>query len=79
ALMLLLGVGVEYGIFMQEQPERGETAPWLAVGLAAANTILSFGLLALSSTPALRAFGFTMLAGTALAWLLVPCFGKART
>ena len=71
ALMLLLGVGVDYGIFMQEQ--RG-TIAWMAVGLSAANTILSFGLLGLSHTPALQAFGSTMLIGTALAWLLVPCF-----
>ena len=74
ALMLLLGVGVDYGIFMQEEPERGDDAPWLAVGLSAASTILSFGLLALSNTPALQAFGLTMLAGTALVWLGAPCF-----
>jgi predicted exporter len=74
ALMLLLGVGVDYGIFMQEHPSRRDTTPWLAVGLSAANTILSFGLLALSHTPALRAFGLTMLIGIALVWTLVPCF-----
>lgn len=75
ALMLLLGVGVDYGIFMQEHPDRRDHTPWLAVGMSAANTILSFGLLGLSSTPALQAFGLTMLLGTALVWLLVPCFG----
>lgn len=74
ALMLLLGVGVDYGIFMQEESERGFDAPWLAVGLSAASTILSFGLLGLSGTPALQAFGLTMLAGTALVWLGAPCF-----
>jgi predicted exporter len=74
ALMLLLGVGVDYGIFLQEDSGHGEDAPWLAVGLSAASTILSFGLLALSGTPALRAFGLTMLAGTALVWLIAPCF-----
>jgi predicted exporter len=74
ALMLLLGVGVDYGIFMQEDPQRGDDAPWLAVGLSAASTLLSFGLLALSGTPALRAFGLTMLLGTALVWFIAPCF-----
>lgn len=74
ALMLLLGVGVDYGIFMQEDRERGDAAPWLAVGLSAASTLLSFGLLALSGTPALRAFGLTMLLGTALVWFAAPCF-----
>jgi predicted exporter len=76
ALMLLLGVGVDYGIFMAERAARGPVAPWLAVGLSAANAILGFGLLGLSGTPALRAFGLTMLIGTALVWLLVPCFAK---
>lgn len=74
ALMLLLGVGVDYGIFMQEDHERGADAPWLAVGLSAASTLLSFGLLGLSGTPALQAFGLTMLLGTALVWLGAPCF-----
>jgi predicted exporter len=74
ALMLLLGVGVDYGIFMQEHPSRSDATPWLAVGLSAANTILSFGLLGLSRTPALQAFGLTMLIGTALVWAVVPCF-----
>jgi predicted exporter len=76
ALMLLLGVGVDYGIFMQEHPDRRDSTPWLAVGLSAANTILSFGLLGLSRTPALQAFGLTMLVGTALVWLIVPCFAS---
>lgn len=76
ALMLLLGVGVDYGIFMQEHPDRRDHTPWLAVGMSAANTILSFGLLGLSKTPALQAFGLTMLLGTALVWIIVPCFGS---
>nr|WP_307720791.1 MMPL family transporter [Pseudoduganella lutea] len=79
ALMLLLGVGVDYGIFMQEESVksagRKDATPWLAVGLSAANTLLAFGLLGLSNTPALQAFGLTMLLGTLLVWLAVPCFG----
>jgi len=77
ALMLLLGVGIDYGIFMQEESARRDT-PWLAVGLSAVSTVLSFGLLGLSHTPALRAFGLTMLIGTTLAWLLVPLFARNR-
>ena len=78
ALMLLLGVGVDYGIFMQEESADGDDAPWLAVGLSAASTILSFGLLALSGTPALQAFGLTMLVGSALVWLFAPCFSVSK-
>jgi predicted exporter len=76
ALMLLLGVGIDYGIFMQEDARRGGRTAWLAVGLSAVSTILSFGLLGLSRTPALQAFGLTMLIGTTLAWLLVPFFAN---
>ncbi|SHG68407.1 MMPL family transporter [Massilia sp. CF038] len=75
ALMLLLGVGIDYGIFMQEDAANRET-PWLAVGLSAVSTVLSFGLLGLSQTPALRAFGLTMLVGALLAWLVVPIFAR---
>lgn len=76
ALMLLLGVGVDYGIFMQEHASRRNSTSWLAVGLSAASTILSFGLLGLSKTPALQAFGLTMLIGIAIAWAIVPLFRK---
>jgi predicted exporter len=70
ALVLLLGIGVDYGIFLSEHPSDGSA--WLAVVLGAGSTWLAFGLLALSSTPALRAFGLTLLLGIALVWVLSP-------
>ena len=73
-LLIILGLGVDYGIFMLEQPERDGVRPFLSVTLAAASTLLSFGLLALSGTAALHAFGLTMLLGVSLAWLLTPLF-----
>ena len=79
ALMLLLGVGVDYGIFLHEHPSRSDAMAWLAVGLSALSTLLSFGLLSLSYTPALRAFGLTMLIGTIIVWLIVPCFRNCPT
>ena len=79
ALMLLLGIGVDYNIFLHERPTRAHYTAWLAVGLSAASTLLSFGLLGLSKTPALQTFGFTLLIGIATAWLIVPCFGKERS
>ncbi len=72
ALALLLGTGVDYGIFLLEH--EGDGSAWLAVVLGAASTWLSFGLLALSSTPALRSFGLTLLFGIAIVWLLAPCY-----
>lgn len=71
ALLLLLGVGVDYGIFLFEH--QGDGSAWLAVVLGAASTWLGFGLLALSATPALRAFGLTLLLGIGLVWMLAPC------
>ena len=74
ALLLVLGVGVDYGIFMQERQGSPAATAWLAVGMSAVNTILGFGLLALSRTPALQSFGLAMLVGILLVWLLVPFF-----
>lgn len=71
-MMLLLGMGVDFGIFLQEHP--GDSSAWLAVALAGISTLLSFGLLSLSATPALHAFGLTMLLGESLIWILTPCF-----
>lgn len=76
ALVLLLGIGVDYGIFLLEH--EGDPSAWLAVVLGAASTWLSFGLLGLSSTPALRSFGLTLLFGVLMVWLLAPAF-RART
>jgi predicted exporter len=72
ALLLLLGMGIDYGIFLLEH--RGDASAWLAVSVGAASTWLSFGLLALSATPALHAFGLTLLFGIGLVWLLSPLF-----
>lgn len=71
ALWLLLGMGVDYGIFLLEHSADGGEA-WLAVGLGAVSTLLSFGLLAVSTTPAIHAFGVTLGLGVTLVWLLSP-------
>jgi predicted exporter len=73
ALMLILGLGVDYGIFLREEPDRHDRFAWLAVGLSAVSALLAFGLLALSQTPPLHAFGLTMLIGMAVVWLIAPC------
>jgi len=71
ALMLVLGVGVNYAIFLVEGRGR-EGSAFLAVLLSAATTVLSFGLLAFSGTPALAQFGKTLVAGIGVAVLLAP-------
>jgi predicted exporter len=75
AQLLLLGVGIDYGIFLLEH--RDDPASWLAVSLGAASTLLAFGLLALSATPALHSFGLALLLGIGLVWLITPCFRPA--
>jgi predicted exporter len=72
ALLLLFGMGVDYGIFLEEARGERRARGWLAVVLAAASALLSFGLLGLSSTPALHFFGTTMLIGISTIALLTP-------
>ena len=78
ACLLLLGLGVDYGIFLQEPTDRHRRFAWLTVGLSAISALLSFGLLALSSSPPLHAFGLTMLIGMALVWFTSPCFAGSQ-
>lgn len=80
ALLLLLGVGVDYGILLLEHAgdDDDEHSAWLAVALGAGSTWLAFGLLALSSTPALRAFGLTLGIGLFIVLLLAPTLRAPR-
>lgn len=71
-LVLLLGVGVDYGIFLLEHED--DPTAWLAVLIGAGSTWLAFGLLALSSTPALQSFGITLMVGLPAVLCLAPCF-----
>ena len=71
ALMLVLGVGVNYSIFLREGGIHA-AASLAGVLLSAGTTLLSFGLLAFSSMPALSSFGLTLLIGVGIAVLLAP-------
>ncbi len=71
ALLLVLGVGVNYAIFLREGGTRTGAA-LAGVMASAATTLLSFGLLSMSATPALSRFGTTLAAGIAVAVLLAP-------
>lgn len=66
AIVLVLGLGVDYGIFLTRSPTDGRTAA--AVLFSGVTTLLSFGLLAASETPALAAFGWTVVYGLCLVW-----------
>jgi predicted exporter len=75
ALVLVLSIGTDYGVFCAEDKER-DPVTLVSVGLAMTTTLLSFGLLALSDVAAVRAFGATMLVGVALAFILAPSAGR---
>jgi predicted exporter len=83
-LLLVLSMGVDYSVFMVEAelhrragtPVEGavDDGPATAVSLvvAALSTVASFGVLALSENPALRAMGLTAALGVTLSLLLAP-------
>ena len=71
ALLLVLGVGIDYSIFFAESHAHRDTT-MLAVILSTATTLLSFGLLALSATAAIRSFGIVVSIGMVCALLFSP-------
>ena len=77
ALILVLGIAVDYVLFFSETKSKFSST-MLATSLSAITTILSFGLLALSSTPAIEYFGLTVLIGIGSAFLLSPIVMKLR-
>lgn len=78
ALFLVFGVGIDYSIFLFEAGTT-QAAALLGVLLAAATTLLSFGLLALSGMPALRGFGLTLVLGVGFSLLGAPAVMAGRT
>lgn len=86
ALLLVLGIGVDDAIFffMADNAGKPETvsdiedrrvSTSLAVTLSALTTLLAFGLLAVSSTEIVHAFGFTVATGILTALLCSPLVG----
>ncbi|WP_110707681.1 hypothetical protein [Salinicola sp. CR57] len=69
-LLLILGIGLDAGIFNVEHARK--PAAWLAITLSTLTSLLAFGMLAFSATPALHYLGLTCLIGLASVWALVP-------
>ncbi len=78
ALLLVLGIGIDYVIFLQEGAGGGH-GPLLAVMLSAATTLLSFGLLGFSQTPFLRSLGLTLLLGIGCAFVFALLGANLRS
>jgi predicted exporter len=76
SLLIVISVGIDYGVFLVECVQRdgvvgvGPTAMSLVASFSTA--LFSFGLLALSRTPALRAIGLTTAIGITASLLFSP-------
>jgi predicted exporter len=85
ALLLVLGIGVDDAIFffmadgstasLNDTVHDRRASTSLAVTLSALTTLLAFGLLAVSSTEIVHAFGFTVATGILTALVLSPLVG----
>ena len=74
-LLLVTAISVDYAILMREQIG-GAGVSLLGTLLAAVTTWLSFGLLAVSGTPAISNFGLSVSLGLAFSFMLAPWAGK---
>ena len=73
SLLIVMSMAVDYGVFLVECARTGGLGPTTMSLVASASTaLLSFGLLAVSRTPALRAIGLTTGIGIVLSLGLAP-------
>ena len=74
ACLLVLSMGEDYAVFLLEErdAETGPATTLASIVVACATTVLSFGLLAMSAHPALRALGFVTSVGVGLAFVFSP-------
>jgi predicted exporter len=77
ALVLVLAIGSDYAVFYRETSGAAKPVTMLGVCLAMLTTLLSFGLLGLSSVVGVQAFGSTMSVGIFLAFLFAPLAGDS--
>ena len=77
ALILVLGIGLDMGIFLMEVGDAPHT--WLAVCLSAGTSLMAFGLLSSSQTPILHHFGLTVLLGLTGVLLIAPLMRKMES
>jgi predicted exporter len=74
SLVMVTGMGVDYGVFVIDtaRDRRAMGTTMLSVLLCCLTTVLTFGVLAVSQHPALRAIGVTTGLGLLLSFLLAP-------
>jgi predicted exporter len=78
ALLLVLGIGLNYALFFErpaaDAEDRERTR--LALAVCSISTIATFGFLALSATPVLRAIGSTVALGALLSLVLAALWAR---
>jgi predicted exporter len=79
---LILGLGMDYGIFIKEMTKVSNTnvnannsATLNAILFSTITTLCSFGLLALSAVPVAKAFGLTLLIGNTINFFSALLYG----
>ncbi len=77
-LFLVLGLGVDYAVFLREGAA-SRAATVLAITLSTVGAVLSYGLLAFSATPFIRAIGLTLLIGVGFTYLLALLLQRPPT
>lgn len=78
ALLLVLGIGLNYALFFERPPanEAERERARLAIALCSASTMITFGCLAFSATPVLRAIGGTVALGAAISLVLAALWAQ---
>ncbi|WP_194756895.1 MMPL family transporter [Aliidiomarina indica] len=76
AAILVLSLAIDYLIFFSAPLEPSYVQ--LAVAMSAITSLLAFGVLTMSTTPAIAGFGITVLFGILLGSLLAPLFTRMR-
>ncbi|TJY58290.1 hypothetical protein E4T66_16480 [Sinimarinibacterium sp. CAU 1509] len=76
ALLLVLGLGVDYTVFLREGAASRQVTI-MAISAAAVTTVLAFGTLSASATPFIRSLGLAALLGVAYTWLIAIALSAA--
>lgn len=71
-LLLVCSMGVDYGVFLVDAPEKNVGSALLSITVGCLSTMLSFGALSMSQAPALVALGSSIGIGIILALILAP-------
>lgn len=81
SLLLIFGLGLDYSLFFHYAAEQGggQANTLLSLLVSAVTTIVVFGVLAVSATPALHAIGITVSFGALFSLIFAALFSGTKT